>query len=128
MTYGGLLLAALVIAGAAFAVHLLVRDSRDRGAPPAVDRILIAGKMEIAAITEEIQITGWGRFSRIGLGIMFMLAVIGMAEARSMIDQIHVSVGFISSTILFGLGVALGRKRIYRVYGKTELFKADRGP
>jgi hypothetical protein len=88
-------------------------------------RVQAAGpEVEIAVIKEEIEITSWGNFSRIALAIAIVIETFGVLGASNYFQAIQAGVAFIGSAILFGLGVALGRKRTYRIY-RTDA--ADKG-
>ncbi len=69
----------------------------------------------IATIEEEVRLTAWGVISL----ILLILSVIGSlmvsAGATTVFQQIEAGVSLISGLLLFGLGVALGRRRTYRV-------------
>jgi hypothetical protein len=73
-----------------------------------------------AIIREEIEITGWGWLSRVLLVLAVIVSAVTMADARNILQQIYAGVGFLGSAIVFGLGIALGRKRTYRVYRKYK--------
>ncbi|MDN4982291.1 hypothetical protein QY049_03515 [Bradyrhizobium sp. WYCCWR 13022] len=119
VTVGSML---LVVVVAALAIFLLVKIFREREKAIA-RRDAIAAMTEIGAVAEEFRITGWGWFSRAALVFSILLSIYAMDDARNVLQQILASVGLISSAIIFGVGMILGRRRTYRVYGKPELFK-----
>lgn len=69
----------------------------------------------IATIEEEVRLTGWGAISLILLILTVIGSLIISAGATTVFQQIEAGVSLISGLLLFGLGVALGRRRTYRV-------------
>jgi hypothetical protein len=80
--------------------------------------------VERAVIVEEIEITNWGNFSRIGLIIAIAIETFGLLGANTVLQQTQVGVAFIGSAVLFGLGMTLGRKRTYRVYKRSAALES----
>lgn len=69
----------------------------------------------IATIEEEVRLTAWGAISLILLILTVIGSLIISTGATTVFQQIEVGVSLISGLLLFGLGVALGRRRTYRV-------------
>lgn len=71
---------------------------------------------ELATIVEEIQITAGGVICFILLIGTIVLAISAYSTAATVFQQIEAGVSLIAGCILWGLGVALGRRRTYRIY------------
>lgn len=71
---------------------------------------------ELAVIIEEVATTGGGNisFAMLVLTVLGSIAVFG--GAKTVFQEIAAGVLLIAGAILFGLGVALGRTRTYRIY------------
>jgi hypothetical protein len=48
--------------------------------------------------------------------VAIVIETFGVRGAKNYFDAIQAGIAFIGSAILFGLGVAMGRVRTYRVY------------
>lgn len=71
---------------------------------------------EIATIEEDVRLTGWGVFSLMLLILSVAFTAFAGMAAKTVFQQIEAGVSMIASLLLFGLGVALGRRRTYRIY------------
>ena len=103
---GGLVLACVVIVAIAMT---RAADARRRAIEDLAAR-------ELAIITEDIRATGGGALSFLLLLVAIFVSVVSYNTATTVFQQIEAGVGFIGSAIIFGLGIALGRRRTYTVY------------
>ncbi|MGY4399878.1 hypothetical protein [Bradyrhizobium sp. USDA 3315] len=105
--------------GIGILIYLVVRSERGMMASESAAQAAQAASKsgaEVAEIREEITVTGWGTFSRFGLGLGILIETIALFGATSIFQQIQAGVAFIGTAIVCGLGVAMGRRRTYRVY------------
>jgi hypothetical protein len=113
---GGLIFI-FIIAALGLVAYAVLRREREMNTDEAAKFAAVAALgTEFSVIKEEIEITSWGNFSRIALGIAIVVTTFALLGASNIVQQIQAGVSFIGSAILFGLGVALGRKRTYRIY------------
>jgi hypothetical protein len=114
---GGGILVLLTVAAIGLAIYAVQRHQSEREtAKTAPPKSVLSPQTEMAIIKEEIEITGWGTFSRIGLTVAIGIETFALLGASNIFQHMQAGVAFIGSAILFGLGVALGRTRTYRVY------------
>lgn len=71
---------------------------------------------ELAVIVEEQTATGGGVFSMAMLVLTIGFALTIFVSAKSAIHEIEAGVVLTAGAIVWGLGIALGRKRSYRVF------------
>lgn len=71
---------------------------------------------ELAVIVENTQVTSGGVICFALLILTIASTIFAYSKATTVFQQIEASVSLISGSILFSLGVALGRKRTYRIY------------
>ncbi|AVT76598.1 hypothetical protein RPPS3_25350 [Rhodopseudomonas palustris] len=70
---------------------------------------------EAAVIIEHVRMTWVGIVSLMLLVLTVIGAIVAYIAARTEFQQVQAGVSLIGSVLLFGLGVALGRRRTYRV-------------
>jgi cytochrome b561 len=75
---------------------------------------------ELAKITEEISMTGWGGFCVVMLVLTVAGSIGSYAAAKTVFQQIEAGVSLMAGLILFGLGSALGRRRTYTIYRSEQ--------
>lgn len=75
---------------------------------------------ELAIITENIRMTAWGLLCVIMLIVMIVGSLVAYAHATTVFQQIEAGVSLIAGVLLFGLGVALGRRRSYTIYRSQQ--------
>jgi len=71
---------------------------------------------ELAIIVEDVAITAGGRISMAMLVLTIIYAVLVYVAAKTVFQQIEAGVTLIGGSIIWGLGIAVGRVRTYRVY------------
>lgn len=71
---------------------------------------------ELATIVEEVRITPGGVICFILLVITVIATAFSYISAATVFQQIASGVSLIAGCILWGLGVALGQRRTYRIY------------
>ncbi|WP_338688432.1 hypothetical protein V5279_23850 [Bradyrhizobium sp. 26S5] len=109
-------------------ILIYVAVGKERGMMASEDAAAQAASklgVEIAEIREEVTITNWGTFSRFGLGLGILIETIALFGATSIFQQIQAGVAFIGTAIVCGLGVAMGRRRTYRVYRTASKTESD---
>lgn len=76
--------------------------------------------VQIAVITEEVEVTGWGSFCAVLLVLHNIAIFLWLLSAKSAFQETVVAVAWTGGNVLWGLGVALGRRRKMRVYRIQE--------
>lgn len=71
---------------------------------------------EMAVMEEEVNSTTEGKISFALLALSVLGSITIFAAAKTVFQEIEAGVMLIAGSILFGLGVALGRTRTYRIY------------
>jgi hypothetical protein len=71
---------------------------------------------ELAVIVEENKVTAGGTFSMLMLVLTILFAVGIFVSAKSAIHEIEAGVVLTAGSVVWGLGIALGRRRTYRVF------------
>ena len=75
---------------------------------------------EMATMIEETQVTPGGAICFALLVITVIGSFFAYGKATTIFQQIEAGVSLIAGSILFGLGVAIGRKRTYRIYRSEQ--------
>ena len=76
----------------------------------------ILAAREMAVIVEEYKVTAGGTVSLLMLILTVLVAVGIFVSAKSAIHEIEAGVVLTAGSVIWGLGIALGRKRTYRIY------------
>ena len=71
---------------------------------------------ELAIIVEHVTMTGGGAICVILLLLTLAGSFFSLIAATTVFQQIEAGVFLLAGCVLFGLGIALGHKRTYRVY------------
>jgi NO-binding membrane sensor protein with MHYT domain len=71
---------------------------------------------ELAVIIEHATMTGGGAICVFLLVITLAASVFSLIAATTIFQQIEAGLFLLVGCVLFGLGIALGHKRTYRVY------------
>jgi nucleoside permease NupC len=103
--YAIVLVLAVLIAAALYYQRRRRRDETDE---------LIS--RELAVITERIDTTAGGAISGLLLTLSVIAALFEYGAATTVFQQITAGVTLIGGMALFGLGVAMGRRRTYTIY------------
>lgn len=83
---------------------------------------------ELAVMVEEVSMTAGGVLCLLLLIGTVLLSVGGYAAAKTVFQQIEAGVSLMSGCIIFGLGVALGRRRTFRIYRSEQREDWPAGP
>lgn len=113
------LVSASVIAVAAGGiVGLLVYDGKRRRRLRDQEVAIAASleSRELAVMVEDVKTTRFGAFCIVMLVVNVFVTWLSYTSAQTVFQQIQIGVALIASTMLFGLGAALGRRRTYRIY------------
>jgi len=106
--------ATVLLGGAALVASAfwLLKFARDR----AASKMPLPAREEMAVIEEEISLTSWGKVSRLCLVLSVLWTFYVFAAAKSLVEQVGASSILYVGLLVFGAGMALGRRRTYRVY------------
>jgi hypothetical protein len=83
------------------------RNEYRRNGPPLV---------ETGYIKEESSLTAGGALSLVALIINLIVCGLFASAAQTVFQEIEIGVAFLGGNMLWGLGVAVGRRRTYRTY------------
>lgn len=75
---------------------------------------------ELAEMVEEVRLTWVGALCPVLLVIVAFVAAAGYARAVTILQQIEAGIAFLGAAVILGLGVAVGRRRTYRIYRSDQ--------
>jgi len=113
---GGGIIAVVLLAIGLIAMFVAV-ERRDRrlkaAAPKAVSRSAL---VQSAYIVEDITTGAGGAICTVLLALTILLSLAIFVAAKTVFGEIEAGLLLIAGTLLFGMGIVLGRERSYRVY------------
>jgi hypothetical protein len=80
----------------------------------------VLARQETAVIVEQVRSTVGGAISAFFLLLTWVASIVVYAASNTVFQQIEAGVALVAGTILCGLGVALGRRRTYRIYKSSD--------
>jgi hypothetical protein len=109
----------VVVVGAAVIALFIAVERRDRRLKEQQSKqaqIPAARLFQSGQIEEDVRTTPGGNVCTVLLAITIVISVIIFFVAGTVFGQIEAGLFLICGILLFGMGIALGRERSYRVY------------
>ena len=75
---------------------------------------------ELAVMEEQIRLTMGGAICWVLLFVSVAVSIGAYSRAVNILQQIEAGVSLMAGILLFGLGAALGRRRVYRIYRSEQ--------
>jgi hypothetical protein len=100
-----------VFIGVVFAVIIILRWLNERNRER--DKLKPA---PTASIEEKVTATAFGQFCMFLLGVTAFVTTLMFIGAKTVFNEMEAGIFLIAGTLLFGLGIAIGRTRSYAVY------------
>jgi hypothetical protein len=105
----------VLLGGAVIALFIAIerRQRRLKGAPAQIPAPKV---FQSGLIEEDVKVSAGGIVCTVLLAFTIVVSVIVVAVSSTVFGQIEAGLFLIWGTLIFGLGIALGREKSYRVY------------